>query len=186
MSAPIGVRRSVDARNNYGRHCRKVRRKRSCPPLSLGHKRATLLASAAPHSIVPRLRPRTPGRIIEGRQILLHSAAGALRIAIPAPILTRDRALLVGIGLDQARIDCKAFTANQTGRDACLDDTFEHAAKNIPLAETLIAGARKCRVVRDSVLDTELAESAIAEVHLHFTTDQPERKDIPHDEHPDH
>jgi Fatty acid hydroxylase superfamily len=37
-----------------------------------------------------------------------------LRIAIPAPILTRDRALLVGIGLDQARINGKAFTANQT------------------------------------------------------------------------
>jgi hypothetical protein len=25
----------------------------------------------------------------------------------------------------------KPFTANETGRDACLDDTFEHAAKNI-------------------------------------------------------
>jgi hypothetical protein len=51
--------------------------------------------------------------------------------------MTRDRALLVGIGLDQARIHCKAFTANETGHDACLDDTFEHAAKNIPLAEAL-------------------------------------------------
>jgi len=31
--------------------------------------------------------------------------------------------------LDQARIDCKAFTANEAGRDACLDDTFKHTAK---------------------------------------------------------
>jgi hypothetical protein len=38
------------------------------------------------------------------------------RIAIFAPVLTRDRALLVGIGLDQARIDCKAFTANKANQ----------------------------------------------------------------------
>jgi hypothetical protein len=38
-----------------------------------------------------------------------HRAAGPLWIAIPAPIMTCDRALLVGVGLNQARIDCKAF-----------------------------------------------------------------------------
>src|SRR4051794_4762909 len=48
----------------------------------------------------------------------LHCAAGPSRIAIPMPILTSDRALLVGIGLDQARIDGKAFTTNQAGRNA--------------------------------------------------------------------
>lgn len=38
--------------------------------------------------------------------------------------------------------------------------------------------------IRDSVLDTELAESPKGEVHLYFTSDQPlrtERKDIRHD-----
>jgi hypothetical protein len=76
-----------------------------------------------------------PARIVEGRQILLHSAAGPRRIAISTPILTRDRALLVGVGLDQARIDCKAFASNQTGCDARLDDPFEHTAENISVAE---------------------------------------------------
>jgi hypothetical protein len=57
-----------------------------------------------------------------GRQILLHRAAGLLGITIPAPILTFDRALLVGIGRNEARINCKAFTTNQTGRNARLDD----------------------------------------------------------------
>ncbi|MET4205017.1 hypothetical protein ABIA95_009146 [Bradyrhizobium sp. LA8.1] len=56
------------------------------------------------------------------------------------PVLTRDRALLVGVSLDQARIDCKAFATNQTGRDARLDDPLEYAAENIPLAEALVAG----------------------------------------------
>ena len=56
-------------------------------------------------------------RIVQGRQILLHGAAGPLRITIPVPVLTRDRALLIGIGLDQAGIDCEAFASNQTGRN---------------------------------------------------------------------
>ena len=44
-------------------------------------------------------------------------------------------------------------------------------------------------MIRDSVLDTELAEPAIGEVHLHFTADQPlraDRKDISYGQHPDH
>src|SRR5579859_3094310 len=45
----------------------------------------------------------TPRRIVEGPQILLHRTARPRRIAIPVPILTRDRALLVGVGRDQAR-----------------------------------------------------------------------------------
>ena len=44
-------------------------------------------------------------------------------------------------------------------------------------------------MIRNGVLDTELAEPAIGEVHLHFTTDQSfraDRKDITYDQHPDH
>jgi hypothetical protein len=73
-----------------------------------------------------------PRRIIEGRQILLHRAAGPRRIAIAAPILTRNQALLVGIGRNQARIDSKAPATNQTGRSARLDDPLENLTKGIP------------------------------------------------------
>src|SRR5882762_10217896 len=72
-----------------------------------------------------------PRRIVEGRQILLHRAAGPRRIAILAPILTCDRALLISVGRNQARIDGKAFAADQAGRDARLDDPLEHTAENI-------------------------------------------------------
>src|SRR3982074_688406 len=132
---------------------------------------------------------RSPCRVVERRHIFPDRAAGPLRIAILAPVLTRNRALLVGVCLDQARIDCKAFTANKTSRNAPLDNTLEHATEYFSLAESLVAGARKCRMIRDSILDTELAEPTIGEVHLHFTTDQPlrtDRKDISHDKHPDH
>jgi hypothetical protein len=49
---------------------------------------------------------------------------------------------------DQARIDCKTFTTNQTGRNACLDDPLEHPTKNISFAKALVAGARECRMQR--------------------------------------
>ncbi|MBR1235585.1 hypothetical protein JQ611_26455 [Bradyrhizobium sp. AUGA SZCCT0182] len=71
-----------------------------------------------------------PCGIVAGRQILLYCAAGPRRIAILAPILTCDRTLLVGICLDQARINRKTFATNQTGRNARLDDTFENATKD--------------------------------------------------------
>ena len=94
--------------------------------------------------------------------------------------------LLVGIGLDQAGIDGKAFATNQIGCNARLDDPLKHAAKNFAIAKALVAGARERRMIRDSVLDTEFAEPPIGKVHLHFTADQPlraGRKDISHDQH---
>ena len=45
----------------------------------------------------------------------------------------RDRALLIGVDLDQARIDGKTFAPNQASCEACFYDTLEHAAKNISL-----------------------------------------------------
>src|SRR5437879_13917014 len=85
--------------------------------------------------------------------------------------------------------DRNAFPPNQTRRDPRLDDSLEHVAENISTTKTLVAGARKCRMIRDSVLDSKLAEPAIGQVHLHFTADQPlraDRKHVPHDQHPDH
>jgi hypothetical protein len=58
--------------------------------------------------------------------------------------------------LDQARIECKAFATNQTGRNARLDDTLKHAAENVSLAEALVPGTRERRMIRDSVLDADL------------------------------
>jgi hypothetical protein len=97
--------------------------------------------------------------------------------------------LLIGIGLDQARIDREAFATHKAGRNARLDDPLEQPAKNIPFTKTFVPGARECRMIRDRILDTEPAEPTIGKVHLNFTADQPlrtDRKDISHDQHPDH
>jgi hypothetical protein len=117
----------------------------------------------------------------------LHLATACVKhgwtspITIPAPILTSDPALLIGVGLNQARINDKAFATHQTDRYARLHDPLEHTTEKVSLAEALVACARERRMIRDRVLDAEPAEPAIGKVHLHFTADQPlraDRKDI--------
>jgi hypothetical protein len=88
-----------------------------------------------------------------------------------------ERCLLASAWI-RRRIDGKAFAANQTDRDARLDGPLEHVAENISITEALVAGARKCRMIRDSVLDTERAcRTEIGQVDLHFTAGQPFRAD---------
>jgi hypothetical protein len=83
---------------------------------------------------------RTEGRIIEGRQVLLHCPARCLKVAILVPLFARDRPLLVGVGDDQAGIDRKPLTADQAGRNARLHHTLEQAPEDIAVAEALVAG----------------------------------------------
>jgi hypothetical protein len=97
--------------------------------------------------------------------------------------------LLVGVDLYQARIDGEDSPPTRPATIHASTTRSNTRRKNISLGEAPVAGARKCRMIRDSILDTELAEPAIGEVHLHFTTDQSlraDRKDISYDQHPDH
>ena len=49
--------------------------------------------------------------------------------------------MLVGVGLDEACIDSKAFTTDEAGRDACANDLLKHVAENIAVAEARVACA---------------------------------------------
>jgi len=60
--------------------------------------------------------------------------------------------MLVGVGLDQARIHGKPFSANQSGRDTGLHNTLEYPAKDAAVPEPLVARSRKYRVIGDLVL----------------------------------
>src|ERR1035437_6143343 len=92
---------------------------------------------------------RTKGRIIKGCQILLYCPARRLRITCLLPFRARDRALFVGISLDQARIHGKPFAANEAGCDTSLDHTLEYLTKDAAVAEALIASTRERRMIRD-------------------------------------
>ena len=101
----------------------------------------------------------------------------------------RDRAMLVGVGLDEARIHRKAFAADKPGHDACPDHTFKNAAENIAVAEALVARARERRMIGDPVFDAEVTKPAIGEVELDLAAECSFRADGKHvadDEHPDH
>ena len=57
--------------------------------------------------------------------------------------LTRDRALLVGMCLEQPRINDKALRHQADRPQYGPDHRFEHAAENLFLTEALVAGARE-------------------------------------------
>jgi hypothetical protein len=89
-------------------------------------------------SVAPRVCAVDRGRSATeedgtGRPVRIVRAdprSGRWLIAILAPVLTRDRALLVGVGLDQARIDSKAVTANLLGSQRCFVSLLtRHPAK---------------------------------------------------------
>ena len=82
------------------------------------------------------------------------------RVAILVPLLAGDRALLVGVGHDQAGIDREPLAADQASRDACLHHTLEHVPEDIAVPEALVPGARERRMARDLVLDAQAAELA--------------------------
>src|SRR5262245_66083830 len=97
--------------------------------------------------------------------------------------------MLVGISLDQAGVHRKALTTDKASRNASLDDTFEHVAKNIVIAEPLVACTREHGVIRQLVLNAEPTQPTIGKVDLNFAAQRPlraDRKHIANDEHPDH
>ena len=83
---------------------------------------------------------RAIGRILQRSQIFLGGPAGCFRIdSFCVSFHARNRAALVGIGLDQAGVHGKAVTADKAGRNTCPDNAFEHRTENIMIAETLVA-----------------------------------------------
>jgi hypothetical protein len=81
--------------------------------------------------------------------------------------------MLVGVGLDQARIHGKPFSANQPGHNTGLYDTLEYPAEDAAIPEPLVARSRKYRVIGDLVLYAKLTEPAVGKVHLRLATQQP-------------
>ena len=133
---------------------------------------------------------RAVGCIIERCQIVFGSAAGCLWIdVLCVPFRTRNRAALVGIGLNQARIHGITFASDQARRHASADDALEHAPKDVAVTETLIAGTRERRVIRNLVLKAQPTEPSVRQVDPNVPTQRPLRsngKDVADDEHPDH
>ena len=105
------------------------------------------------------------------------------------PLLSRHRALLVGVGGDQTGIDRKAFTAHQTFAQASLHDGLEQVPEDIALPEPAMPVAREGRMVRHLAVQTQPTEPAIGEVEVHLLAQPPLGPDahaVAHDQHPHH
>jgi hypothetical protein len=61
--------------------------------------------------------------------------------------------MIAGVRNNQTGIYREAFAADQASPDARAYYTLEHAAEDVAVMEPLIAGPRKCRVIRDLVFN---------------------------------
>ena len=89
------------------------------------------------------------------------------------PVGTCQRALLVGIGLDQAGIDRKAFAADQPLVHAAPHHRLEQVAEEIALAKAAMAVLGEGGVVRHLALQAEAAEPAVGQVQVHLFAQAP-------------
>lgn len=107
------------------------------------------------------LAGRAEGCIVECRQVLANRPAGI--DIIGSPLVTRDRALLVGVCGDQAGVNRKALATYQPLAQAPLHHRLEEVPEDIALTEPAVPVARKSRVIRHlgSVLD--LIEAGLSE-----------------------
>ena len=105
------------------------------------------------------------------------------------PVVAWNRALLIGVGGDQAGIDGKSIGADQPFGHAALDDGFEQMAQDIALAKAPVPVLGKGRMVGNLAIETEPAEPAIGEIEMNFLAQAPLRPNahaIADDQHPDH
>lgn len=135
------------------------------------------------------LAGRAPGGLVERVEILAHRAAGPGEIVPVDRLGGFGRTLLVGIGLDQAGIDRKAFAADQPLRDAALHGRLEQLAQQIALAEAALPVLREGQVIRRAAVEPEPTEPAVGQVQTHLlaqATLGADAEAIADQQHPDH
>jgi hypothetical protein len=84
------------------------------------------------------------GGIVQHGQIVLNCSASRLR---RQALLTLDALLSVGIRLDEARIDCEGFAADQALADTPAQYGLEHAAEEVTLTEAAVPVLREGGVI---------------------------------------
>lgn len=105
------------------------------------------------------------------------------------PLIAFDSLLPIGIRLDQARVNCEPFAADQSLPDAAAQDGLEHATEEIALTEAAVPVLRERRVIGDSSIRTQPAEPAVCQIEVDFIAEASLRSDaeaVPDQEHPDH
>jgi hypothetical protein len=98
----------------------------------------------------------------------LDGSAGGLRWKSLAAF---DPLLPIGIGLDQARIDCKSFTADQAALlDAAPQDALKHSTEEIVLPKALTDRTLQPPFLRKSDVTTRVSRSKPSQPIRHFAS----------------
>ena len=103
--------------------------------------------------------------------------------------LARNRALLVGVGGNQAGVDRKPVGADQPFCHAALDDGLEQVAQHVALAKAAMPVLRERRVIGNFAIQSEPAEPAIGQIEMNLLAKPPFGPDahaVADDQHPDH
>jgi hypothetical protein len=86
-----------------------------------------------------------------------------------------DRPLPIGIRLDQAGINGKAFTPDQTLGDAARHHILEQVSEEVALREAAMPVLRERRVVWNLALQTQPAKPTVGQIEM--TSSQRRRSD---------
>ena len=86
---------------------------------------------------------RAKSIVVECIEVLAHGPTCCFSIPVLVPVFAGDRPTLVGIGLDEARINRKPFATHQLLFNAIRYDPFEEIAQEIALSEALVTSTRK-------------------------------------------
>ena len=115
-----------------------------------------------------RLARCAPGSLIQGIEIFPDGSARP-GDGLPVDIIRPgSRALLVGIGSNQAGIDSKGRPVNQPFCHAASDHGLEQLAQQIAIAEAAMPILGEGRVVRHLAIEPEPTEPAVGEVQVHL------------------
>jgi hypothetical protein len=100
-------------------------------------------------------------RVVEHGHVLVDRAARRFRRQAPRSV---NAALAVGVGLDQAGIDCETVAADQPLGHAAAHDGLEDVAQQVAVAEAAVAVLGEGRVIGHGALQAEPAEPSVGQV----------------------
>ncbi len=122
-------------------------------------------------------------------QVIPDRLTGVGRDLLEAPLVSAHRALLVGVGLDQAGIHRETLAADQPLGHAPAHDALKEVAQNIAVPEAAVAIAREGRVIGHLAVQAQPAEPPIGQVQVDLLAQPALRADgkaVAHDQHADH
>lgn len=135
------------------------------------------------------LTGRPESGVIQRCEILADRSTSPGAKIVGAPRVTRNGALFVGIGSDEARVHRKPVAAHQAFAQAAFHHGLEEVPQDVALPEPAMAVARKGGMVRNLGVQSQTAEPSIGEVEMNLLAEPPlgpNAHAISNDQHPHH